>query len=434
MPAMEIPKKPTDLMEQADQSNLFRKTVGLTLTFVAVGFGFFLLYQFHQVVFILFTSIILGTVLRPLMQKMTGAGLPASLAVAIMLMGILTFLILFGFLVTPLLTEQGTRLTALIPYYYDTWRGWVINSPNALIARLSPLLPLSIDQLTSPGPASDDDLLIMAGRAVSYFSTGFTTVFVAISTTLLTYYWMTEGPRILQSLLLFLQPDQRLRAQAVITEIENKVRQYLVGQAILCIAIGLVATISYLIIGLPNAIVLGLLAGFFEAVPMVGPLIGALPAGVIALSQSPVQLVWVLIATVVMQQLENNLLVPRVMNKVVGINPFVSLLSIATFSSLYGIAGALMAIPLAAILQLLLESFVFEREPEASTLSEGRAGLGLLRYATQDFATGLRNHARADKQGSPERIMKVDEIMDQMEHMADDLEQLLAQKETEESQ
>ena len=429
---MDSPNTPAGPIEQPDQPNLFRQVVSLTLTVLAVGVGFLLLYQFHSVLFILLTSIILGTVLRPILQKMTSARIPTGVAVSIMLVGILTLFILFGFLIVPMLTEQGSRLTAIIPQYYATVRGWIANSPNAFIVRLSALLPASIAQVTSLEPSTNQDMLTMAGRAISYFSAGFGTVFVAVSMTLLTYYWMTESPRVIQSMLLFLQPDKRLRVQSLITEIENKVRQYLVGQAILCLAIGVLATIAYLIIGLPNAIVLGLLAGIFEAVPMVGPLLGALPAGIVALSQSPIQLLWVVVATLIMQQLENNLLVPRVMSQVVGINPFVSLLSIATFSSLYGIAGAVMAIPLAAILQILLYSFVFKKEPEASTLSTGRDRLSLLRYETQDFAMGLRNQTRASKEGSKESVTQVDEVMDQMEQMATDLDQLLAQKGEEE--
>lgn len=424
----------TPPLEPSDEQNLFRNVVSLTLSVLAVGAGFFLISRFHQVIFTLLTAIILGTVLRPLLQKMTDKGLSTGLASAIMFLGILAILIAFGLLVAPLLTEQGGRLGAIVPEYYDKVRAWIATSPNPLVARLSLLLPVSIGQTTATAPTTDEDVLTMAGRALSYFSTGFATVFVAIALTLLTYYWMTQSPRIIQSALLFLQPEKRLRAQTLISDIETKVRQYLVGQGILCLSIGVLATIAYLIIGLPNALVLGLLAGIFEAVPMVGPILGAIPAAVIALTQSPLKLLFVVIATLIVQQLENNLLVPRIMSKVVGINPFVSLLSIATFSGLYGIGGALMAIPLAAIIQLLLDSFLFKREPEASTLSTGRNRLGLLRYETQDFAMGLRNQSRASKQGSSDEISQVDEVMDQMEQLAEDLDRLLVEKEQEAAQ
>ncbi len=107
-------------------------------------------------------------------------------------------------------------------------------------------------------------------------------------------------------------------------------------------------------IGLPYALLLGLLAGVFEALPMIGPLLGMLPALLIALATMPAQAVWVVVAATVIQQIENNVLVPRVMGRTVGINPIISILAIAAFTLLFGVAGALFAIPMAAVLQLLI--------------------------------------------------------------------------------
>ena len=160
---------------------------------------------------------------------------------------------------------------------------------------------------------------------------------------------------------------------------------------------------------------------------MVGPLLGAIPAAVIALSIAPSKLVWVIVATLVIQQMENIVLVPRVMRKAVGVNPFVSLLAIFAFSSLLGLAGALMAIPMAAILQLLLDRFVFgpaAMEPDVST---GRDYASRLRYEAQDLAQDLRKQARLKKGGSDLRVKQTDQIMDEIEAIATDLDSLLAQ-------
>ncbi len=155
---------------------------------------------------------------------------------------------------------------------------------------------------------------------------------------------------------------------------------------------------------------------------MVGPLLGAIPAAVIALSISPSKLVWVIIATIVIQQLENSLLVPRVMRKAVGVNPFVSLLSIFAFSSLFGIAGALMAIPIAAIIQLLLDRFVFHPAAIEPDLSAGRDYASRLRYEAQDLAQDLRRQARLKKGGSDQRVMQTDQAMDEIEAITTDLD------------
>jgi predicted PurR-regulated permease PerM len=208
---------------------------------------------------------------------------------------------------------------------------------------------------------------------------------------------------------------------------ETKIGFYLAGQGVLCLVIGIMALVAYLIIGLPNALLLALLAGVLEAVPMVGPMLGAIPAALVALSIAPGKLVWVIVATVVIQLLENNLLVPRVMRKAVGVNPFVSLLAIFAFSSLFGIAGALMAIPFVAIMQILLDRFVFHPDAAEPEVSTGRDQASRLRYEAQDLARDLRKQARLTKWGSDRKVKRIDRLMDEIETITTDLDALLAQ-------
>ena len=253
---------------------------------------------------------------------------------------------------------------------------------------------------------------------------------MATAILLLAIHWTLDGPRTIQSLLLLVPKSQRENISELISVMETKVGLYIIGQGVLCLAIGSMALVAYLLIGLPNALVLALIAGVMEAVPMVGPLLGAVPAAVIALSIAPSKLVWVIVATLVIQQMENSLLVPRVMRKAVGVNPFVSLLAIFAFSSLFGIAGALMAIPIAAIIQLLLDRFVFHPaaiEPEASA---GRDYASRLRYEAQGLAQGLQKQARLKKGGSDLRVKQIDQVMDEIEAITTDLDALLAQEQT----
>jgi hypothetical protein len=164
-----------------------------------------------------------------------------------------------------------------------------------------------------------------------------------------------------------------------------------------------------------------------EAVPMIGPFLGAVPAAIVAISISPITLVWVVVGTIIIQQLENNLLVPRVMRKAVGVNPFVSLLAIFAFSSLFGIAGALMAIPIAAIIQLLLNRFVFRQVELKPENSIGRDTGSRLRYETQELAQDLRKQARLTKKGSDLDVKQIDQVMDEIETITADLDALLEQ-------
>ena len=416
-------------MDTSETGWSIKNTVKTTLSILAVAVFFFLVYRFHHVLFTLFIAIILGTVVRPLLTRLVNKGLSQTVALLLILAAVLVLLAGFIGLLAPMLSAQSDKLAADIPRYYQVIRDWLVNSRNLLVSRLSESLPSTLGGQAETAN-TEADVLKSAGQALGYLSTISKVLFMAITITALTGHWAVSGQRLAQSMLISLPQASRLKASALVSDIEGKVSGYLGGQGLLCLAIGVLAFAAYALIGLPNAMVLAIIAGLMEAVPMIGPLLGAIPAAVIALTISPIMLIWVVVATVVIQQLENNLLVPRVMKKAVGVNPFVSLLSIATFSALYGIGGALMAIPLAAIIQLVLENFVFIKEPDDTTLSENRGAANRLRYETQDFAQGMRNQVRQSKEGTTETVAQVDRFIEEMEGIAVDLDALLATTET----
>jgi predicted PurR-regulated permease PerM len=400
-----------------------------TLVLIFVALSFWLLYRYSQVIFILFIAILMGTVIRPVVTWLNRRGLPRIAGVILVYLLLLALLISFVLLLFPLIVEQGTTITAAVPGYYQGLRVWMVNYPNQLVVRLSQFLPATLQGL-EPIQQTGQQMLASAGQALGYVSSAARVIFIAIVILLLAYHWTLDGPRTIQSLLLLVPMGQRESISELISAMETKVGFYIAGQGVLCLAIGVMALVAYLLIGLPNALVLALVAGVLEAVPMIGPLLGAIPAAVIALSIAPSKLIWVIVATLVIQQMENSLLVPRVMRKAVGVNPFVSLLAIFAFSSLFGIAGALMAIPLAAIIQLLLDRFVFHPGTMESEVSTGRDYASRLRYEAQDLSQDLRKQARLKKGGSDLSIKQTDQVMDEIEAITNDLDSLLAQVNT----
>ena len=404
----------------------FRRVMWATLVLALVALGFWLLYRFYQVVFILFIAIVLGTVLRPAVTWLHRRGLPRIAGGILVYFLLLALLIGFMLLLFPLLAEQGATIVAAVPGYYQSVREWMVGTPNQLMTRLSEFLPATLPSL-APTQQTGPQMLVFAGQAVGYMTSAAGAIFVAIAFLLLTFHWMLDGPRAIQSWLLLAPQGQRESIGELISAMETKVSFYIAGQGVLCLAIGLMALAAYLLIGLPNVLVLALVAGVLEAVPMIGPVLGAIPAAVIAFSIAPSKLIWVVVASLVIQQVENNLLVPRVMRRSVGVNPFVSLLAIFAFSSLFGIAGALMAIPIAAMIQLLLDRFVFRPAALEPEVSPGRDTASRLRYEAQALAKDLRKQARLNKRGSDQRVKQVDHVMDEIEAITTDLDALLAQ-------
>ena len=409
----------------------FRRTMWATLVLVFVALGFWLLYRFNQVIFILFIAIVMGTVIRPAVNWLHRRGLPRIAGVMLVYLVLLALLIGFVLLLFPLIVEQGTTIAAAVPGYYQSVREWMVGFPNQLVVRLSEFIPTALPSL-NPRAAqpTGQEVVASAGQALGYVTSAARAIFIAIAILVLAFYWTLDGPRTIRSWLLLVPKGQRESIAELISAMEAKVGFYIAGQGVLCLFIGVMALIAYLLIGLPNALVLALLAGVLEAVPMIGPLLGAIPAALVALSIAPSKLVWVIVATLLIQQMENTVLVPRVMRKAVGVNPFVSLLAIFALSSFFGIAGALMAIPIAAIIQLLLDRFVFQPGVMEAEGSPGRDYASRLRYEAQNLAQDLRKQARLKKGGSDLRVKQIDQVLDEIETITTDLDALLAQART----
>ena len=404
----------------------FRRVVWATLVLISVILGFWLFYRFHQVIFTLFITIVLGTVIRPAVAWLHRRGFPQT--VGVIFVYLMMFLLLAGFLLLlfPLLSEQSTTIAAVIPEYYQNLRQWVVTHPNQVLASLSELLPAALPSLRlTPVQQTGPEMLASAGQVAGYVTSLAGVIFTTIMILALVFYWTLDGPRIIQSFLLALPQNQRESIGELISAMESKVGFYMVGQALLCAVIGVMALIAYRLIGLPNALVLALIAGVLEAIPMIGPLLGAVPAALVALSIAPDKLIWVIVATVVIQQVENSLLVPRIMKKAVGVNPFVTLLALFAFSTLFGLAGALMAIPMAAMIQLALNHFVFKQATVEMEVSEGRDFASRLRYEAQDLVQDLRKQARLQKGGTDLEIKQVEQVMDEIETITTNLDTLL---------
>ncbi len=394
------------------------------LVFIAAGF--WLLYRFRAAIFVLFVSVVIGTAMRPAVARLKSFGVPRKTGVFLVYFLLLALLIIFVLLLFPVMVEQGTTIAAQAPDYLQAIREWMVNYPNLWIVRLSELLPTTL--LSSrQAPQTGEEVLASSGQILGYLSTAANTLLVTTAILLLAFHWTLDGPRAVQSLLQLVPKSRRENYHDLISIMETKVGFYIAGQGVLGLVIGSMALVAYWVIGLPNALVLALVAGVMEFVPMVGPLIGAVPAAVVALSIAPSKMVWVIVATLVIQQLENSVLVPRVLRKAVGVKPFVSLLAIFAFSSVLGIPGALMAIPITAILQVLLNRFVFHLETTDSEPLEGRDASSRLQYEVQDLAQDLRKQARLKKSGTDLWVRQMDLVMDEIESIATHLEDLLAQ-------
>ncbi|MCL4264071.1 MAG: AI-2E family transporter [Anaerolineae bacterium] len=404
----------------------FGRVVWATLVLAAVGLSFWLLYRFHQVLFILFVAVVLGTILRPVVAWLHRWRIPPKAGVLLVYLLLLALFTGFVLLLFPLIVTQIETITTTLPGQYQTLREGLLNHPNQLLVDLSVVLPPTLS-LPDSVPQTGPEMLTSAGLALGYIGTASQIIFTAVVILLLAYYWTLDGPRTTRSLLLLVPLAQRESIGELIAAMETKVSAFMAGQGLLMLAIGSMSLVAYWLIGLPHLLALAFIAGLLEVVPIIGPLLGAVPALLVALTLGPDKVILVVVATLIIQQLENSLLVPRIMRHAVGVNPFVTLLAILAFSSLLGIAGALMAIPMAAMIQILLERYVFRPGAMETEVSGGRDYASRLRQEAQELAQDLRQQTRQTPGGSEEQVKQTEQVMDEIETLATDLDRLLAE-------
>lgn len=398
-----------------------RRIVAGTLVVCGVTGLFALLFLARHVLFLLFIAIVLSTALKPLVAWATRRGLPRSVSISIVYALLLTGLAAPAVIGLPLVVDQAQQVLHSLPESYSDFRDRVAQISTALAERL-PEKPPWVDRedeviegalQTLSSALSYSGLLLRGGMIVS----------IVIFTSFL---WSLHEEQTVRSLLLFLPPDRRQEAGSVVEGIEAKVGAYIRGQGILCLAVGAMSLLAYLIMGLPHALVLALVAGVLEAVPVFGPVLGAIAPLAIALSVDPSKILWVLVSATAIQQTENYLLVPRIMDRSVGVNAVVTLLAIAAFSALEGLAGAVLAIPMAAIIQLLLDRYVLGAEALEPARPVSRDKISQLRFQAQEIVRAVRLQMREKEMPSSGRADRVEETI---EGIAEQLEQLLAEHE-----
>jgi predicted PurR-regulated permease PerM len=162
-------------------------------------------------------------------------------------------------------------------------------------------------------------------------------------------YLLASGPAVRRWLLELVPADRRADAARVELEARRVFGSYVRGQLILGLIVGTLSAIAYLVLGVPYAVFLGVLAGILELVPIVGPLVAGAAAALVALTQPFPLVLWVIAAAIAIQQIENNLLVPRISGEAVGLHPLAALLAVLIGVELAGLAGAIFAVPLTGI-------------------------------------------------------------------------------------
>jgi len=370
-----------------------RRIVAAVLVVAAVVGSFGLAYAFADVLFSLFVGIVLATSLKPLIDALQQCGVRQSTAVLAVYACVTLLLLVVILAGVPPVIHRARELANEFLRASEQVRQWLANAGDVFWANAARRLMagFSVGHIAEP-----EQSLATFGRTASYLAILARGLLAGCVVVLLAFYWSLQGDRTIRWMLLLVPLANRESVREAISEIEGKVGAYVRGQGLVCLAMATMAAVVYGMLGLRSAVVLALVAGLLEVMPVLGPVLGAIPPLGVALFTDPGQVKWVLLAAFLMQQIESYLIVPRIMDKSVGVHPMVTLLAIAAFGSLLGIGGAILAIPLAAIVQALLNRCLLRPAAVEAVKPGGRDALSVLQYDSQKLLSDIRLRDKAE--------------------------------------
>jgi len=321
---------------------------------------FWIVTQVQLVLVLGLLALLFGTILEGPVRFFQDRKFPrpaAILAVYIIIIGALVLLVVA---IMPSIADQVAEFSDDVPGQLrglqDDWR----TSDNGLLSGFG------VDMLERVIETVEGDQEVAVSqdtfnRAIPLLTSITGGLVSTVTLLVMTFYYLLEK-RLLRGLILdTMTPRFRSRVDSLWTEVENKVGSWMRGQLLLCLIIGVIATVAYGIIGLDFWPLLGLWAGITEIVPIIGPWIGGIPAVLIALTMSWELAIITTLIIVGMQSLENWILVPRVMRGAVGLTPLTVFVAILAGTQLMGFVGAVLAIPIAATIQVILTDFLERR-------------------------------------------------------------------------
>jgi predicted PurR-regulated permease PerM len=324
--------------------------LGMAFGWVVVAIVVLVTVRASSVVVLVFLAILLASALEPFIGWIR-ARVPLGRAPVILIV-YATFLGAVGtlvFLLVPSAIKQAEELSRSLPALLKQLHEWAAGlRPAALSSSVLGLIDAASDVL-KPAPPPGPDQVVAASLTVVEALVSLVTLLAVV------FFWLVEHARLQRWALSFVPAARRPGWREAWNEVETRLGLWVRGQVTLMVAIGVATTIAYSVLGLPSALLLGVFAAFAEAIPIVGPALGAVPAILVAATVSPQLALIVIVVYVILQFLEGNVLVPMVMKNTIGLSPFIVIVSLLVGGAVGGVVGAFLAVPIAAAIEVILE-------------------------------------------------------------------------------
>ncbi|MFA6306730.1 MAG: AI-2E family transporter [Patescibacteria group bacterium] len=351
-------------MELNKQPISINITSGTIIKTIAIFVLLYFLYLISDILVIFFVSLVFSSALDPWVDKLKKKKIPRSVSV------LLLYFIFFSVL--------GTALYLIIPPIISEINGLANNFPDyieSLSSKFSLLKDYSLKYGLLDSTKSSFDIITgylqntASGVVLTLFNI-FGGIFSFVLILVLTFYMVVEESA-MKKLVWSVAPEKhQTYIMHLINRIQIKMGHWLRGQLIVSLSLAAMSYIGLEILGINYALVLALLVGFFSFIPYVGAILGALPAVFIAYTQSPLLAALAIVLFYIVHLIEGNFLQPKIMQKVVGINPIVSILAILAGFKLAGLIGAVLSIPVTTALSVFIKDIFDSKEERREVMEE----------------------------------------------------------------
>ncbi|WP_416151301.1 AI-2E family transporter [Salipaludibacillus sp. HK11] len=322
-----------------------------------VSFIFRPLVVFFQTMFIPFLIAgVLFYLLRPIVNVLHKKKVPKPIAILAIYLGAISIFSLFILLIGPVLQTQVTRLIESAPMLFEEFSKLIIQIEDSdWYASFQNTGDFSIEEIMNNLTNYLTDALNFITSNIASFIGGvinFVLIFVVVPFVL--FYLLKDGDKLPGQLLRFLPEKQQAEGFRILEDMDDKLSSYIQGQIIVSFCVGVLMYIAFLIIGIEFSLILALIAMVTNVVPFIGPWIGTIPAVIVAIIDSPWTLLWVVIAIIVIQQIESNFISPQVMGRKLSVHPLTIIILILVAGGFAGFLGLILAVPTYAVTKVVV--------------------------------------------------------------------------------
>jgi predicted PurR-regulated permease PerM len=312
------------------------------------------------VLMLLFVAILLASALEPIVGLIRDR-LPLGRGATILVVYVAFFVAVVGLavVIVPAAIAQGQKIVASLPTFLDTVRSWSSTLRPAILGQSVRELTDSVGSIFAQPAKADPNQVVRVGAAAVETAVSIATLLTVV------FFWLLEHARLQRYILAYLPADRRAGVRDAWNEVETRLGLWVRGQLTLMAVMGTAAGIAYTVLGVPGALLLGLIAALTEAIPIIGPLLGAVPAILVAATVSPQLALIVAGVYVVIQLIEGSVLVPLIMRNTIGISPLLVLVSLLIGGAVGGLVGAFLAVPVAASVEIILGRMQARETPVA---------------------------------------------------------------------